>query len=168
MAAPVPDIQDLWIESGRPGAHKFRQILIRKGIAAPSERYLSEHFLKYQSSKQLFAPGPRYTGKIWSPGLDRRWQTDVLVNSQKPSEHKGTKWAFALVVVDVFSRYIWTRFITSPMEAYVGFGEILDEARKAPASSRPSSRSSLSRRESSSPLGPGVTISLSSTEPSTR
>ena len=132
MAAPVPDIQDLWIESGRPGAHKFRQILIRKGIAAPSEKYLSEHFLKYQSSKQLFAPGPRYTGKIWSPGLDRRWQTDVLVNSQKPSEHNGTKWAFALVVVDVFSRYIWTRLITSPMEAYVGFGEILDEARKAP------------------------------------
>ena len=132
MAAPVPDLHELWVDSGRPGAHKFRQILIRKGIAAPSEKYISEHFLRYQTSKQLFAPGPRYTGKIWSPGLDRRWQADVLVNSQKPSEFKGQKWQYALVVVDVFSRYIWTRLITSPMESYVAFKEILDEAGKSP------------------------------------
>ena len=103
MAAPLPDIRELWIESGRPGAHKFRLILLRKGIAAPSEKYLSEHFLKYQSSKQLFAPGPRYSGHVWSPGLDRRWQSDILVNTQKPSEFKGQKWQYALVVVDVFS-----------------------------------------------------------------
>ena len=132
MAAPVPDLHELWVDSGRPGAHKFRQILIRKGIAAPSEKYISEHFLRYQTSKQLFAPGPRYTGKIWSPGLDRRWQADVLVNSQKPSEFKGQKWQYALVVVDVFSRYIWTRLVTSPMEANVAFGEIIDAAGKSP------------------------------------
>ena len=131
-AAPVPDLYDLWVDAGRPGAHKFRLLLLRKGIAAPSEKYLSEHFLKYQSSKQLFLPGPRYTGKVWPPGLDSRWQADVLVNSQKPSEFQGREWQYALIVVDVFSRYLWARLITSPMEAYTGLREILDEAGKAP------------------------------------
>ena len=132
MAAPVPDLRDLWIESGRPGAHKFRQILKRKGIAAPTEKYLQEHFLRFESSKQLFHPGPRYTGKIWSTGLDNRWQADVLVNTQMPSEYKGNKWSFALVVVDVFSRFVWARLISSPMEAHIGLQEILEEAGKAP------------------------------------
>ena len=51
----LPDLHQLWVDYGRPGAHKFRQILLRKGIAAPSEKYLNEHFMKYQSSKQVFA-----------------------------------------------------------------------------------------------------------------
>ena len=130
--AGLPDLYDLWVDSNRPGAHKFRQILLRKGIAAPSEKYLSEHFLKYQSSKQLFLPGPRYTGKVGSPGLDRRWQADILVNTQKPSEYRGQTWSYALVVVDVFSRYLWSRLIASPMEAHVGLREIFDQAGKAP------------------------------------
>ena len=128
----LPDLHQLWVDYGRPGAHKFRQILLRKGIAAPSEKYLNEHFLKYQSSKQVFARPPSYRGKIWSPGLDKRWQTDILVYTQKPSEFKGQTWEYALIVVDVFSRHIWARLITSPMQAYVGFVEILDEAGKAP------------------------------------
>jgi len=132
MAAPLPDLHELWIEHGRPAAHKFRQIMIRKGIAAPSEKYINEHFLKYQTSKQLFAKGPSYTGKIYSPGIDRRWQSDILVNTQKPSEFKGTKWEYALIVVDVFSRFVWCRLITSPAEAHVGMQEILGEAKEAP------------------------------------
>ena len=127
-----PDIEQLWLDAGKPGAHKFRQVLIRKGIPAPSEKYLNEYFLKYKSSKQLFAKGPRYLGKVWSPAVDSRWQCDVLVNTQKPSEYKGTKWEYALIVVDVFSRYLWAHLITSPKEAYVGFWAILEEAKKAP------------------------------------
>ena len=106
--------------------------MLRKGIAAPSEKYLNEHFLKYQSSKQLFAKGPTYSGKIYSPGIDRRWQSDILVNTQKPSEFQGTKWEFALIVVDVFSRFVWCRLIKSPTEAYVGMREVLEEAKEAP------------------------------------
>ena len=88
-----PAFRQLWIDSGRPGAHKFREILKRKGIAAPSERYLREHFLRFQSSKQLFAPPPRYTGKVWSTGIDNRWQTDIIVNTQHPSEFQGVEWS---------------------------------------------------------------------------
>ena len=132
MAAPLPDLHELWVESGRPGAYKFRAILKRKGIAAPPEAYIREHFLRYQSSKQVFAPPPRYTGKIWSPGMDRRWQTDIIVNIQSPSEFKGQKWSYAIVVVDVFSRYVWARLITSPMQAEAGLREIIDEAGKTP------------------------------------
>ena len=132
MAAPIPDLLELWQDSGRPGAHKFREILKRHGIAAPSEAYLRDHFLRFQASKQLFQPGPRYSGKTWSPGLDRRWECDILVNTQMPSEFEGKQWSYALVVVDVFSRFVWARLIDNPMQAYVALREILDEAGKAP------------------------------------
>ena len=128
----TPDLHELWVDSGRPGAHKFREILKRRGMAAPSEAYIRDHFLRYMASKQLFAAPPRYTGKIWSPGLDKRWQTDIIVNTQAPSELKGTMWSYALVVVDVFSRYVWAKLITSPMVATAGLREILDEAGKNP------------------------------------
>jgi hypothetical protein len=34
--------------------------------------------------------------------------------------------------VDVFSRFVWCRLITSPAEAHVGMQEILGEAKEAP------------------------------------
>ena len=102
----MADLQDLWVSLNRPSPEKFRIALQKRGMVAQPVKELREEFYKYQSSKQLFAHGPSYRGKVWSPGLDRRLQTDVMVNSQKPSEYKGQKWQYALVVVDVFSRYL--------------------------------------------------------------
>ena len=131
--AAVPDLQDLWVQLNRPGAERFRQALVKRGIAAPPVKELREHFLKYQSSKQLFAPPPKYTGHVYSTHLDSRWQMDVMLYSQA-SEHMGQKWTAALVVEDIFSRFLWAELIHSPMQADQGLREILARAGKAPGS----------------------------------
>ena len=86
--AGVPDWRELWVKLNRPSAERFRQALVKRGMVAPSVKQIRELFLKYQSSKQLFAPPPRYTGHVYSPGLDARWQADVMIYSQ-PSEYRG-------------------------------------------------------------------------------
>ena len=131
--AGVPDLHELWVKLNRPSAERFRQALVKRGIAAPPVRQIRELFLKYQSSKQLFAPPPRYTGHIYAPYLDSRWQADVMLYSQ-PSEYRGEKWTAALAVSDIFSRTVWAELIHSPMQASVGFAAILARAGKGPTS----------------------------------
>ena len=102
MAAPAPDIHALWVQLNRPGADRFRQALLKRGIDA-SAKDLRELFLKYQSSKQIFARDPKYLGKITSTGLDAKWMADVVTYAQA-SEHEGKSWNSFLAVQDVFSR----------------------------------------------------------------
>jgi transposase InsO family protein len=83
---------------------------------------IRESFYKYQSSKQIFAPAPKYKGKIFSPGLDRRWAADIMVQAGK----------YTLIVQDIFSRYAWAEPIDSPMSASHGMEEVLRRAGKTP------------------------------------
>ena len=126
------DLQQLWVELNRPSPEKFRTSLQRRGIEAPSVREIKELFYKYQASKQLFAHPPKYKGKIFSPGLDRRWAADIIVNSQRPSVYDGKAYGYALVVQDIFSRYAWAELIDSPMQATGGMEAILHRAGKVP------------------------------------
>ena len=116
------DLHQLWVDQNRPSPEKFRRALQRKGMVAPPVQDLRELFYKYQSSKQIFAPPPKYKGKIFSPGMDRRWAADVMV---MPG-------GYALIVQDIFSRYAWAELITSPAEAYVGMEEVIGKAGKTP------------------------------------
>ena len=54
-AEGLPDMHELWIKLNRPSAERFRQALVKRGMVAPSVKHIRELFLKYQSSKQLFA-----------------------------------------------------------------------------------------------------------------
>ena len=119
--AELPDHHKLWVDQNRPSPEKFRLALQRRGIRATTKD-LKELFYKYQSSKHIFAPPPKYKGKIFSPGLDRRWQADVMVLP-------GT---YALVVQDIFSRFAWAEHISSPMEADQGMEAILHKAGNTP------------------------------------
>ena len=115
------DIHELWVSLNRPSPEKFRMALQRKGVRA-STKDLRELFYKYQSSKQIFAPPPKYKGKIFSPGMDRRWAADVMV--MRPG--------YALVVQDIFSRFAWAEMLSSPMEAYQAMEAVLHKAGKTP------------------------------------
>ena len=66
------DLHQLWVDLNRPSPEKFRLALQRRGMVSPPVAQLRELFYKYQSSKQIFAPPPKYKGKIFSPGMDRR------------------------------------------------------------------------------------------------
>ena len=80
-AEGLPDMHELWIKLNRPSAERFRQALVKRGMVAPSVKHIRELFLKYQSSKQLFAPPPKSTGHVYSTHLDSRWQADVMLYS---------------------------------------------------------------------------------------
>ena len=133
MAGLAPDLHELWVKLNRPSAERFRQALVKRGMVAPPARQIRELFLKYQSSKQFFAPPPKYSGHVYSPDLDSRWQADFMIYSQ-PSEFKGEKWTTALIVCDIFSRYVWAELVHSPMQATEGLASILARAGKGPGS----------------------------------
>ena len=116
------DLHTLWVDLNRPSPEKFRLALRRKGIAAPSVADIRNLFYKYQSSKQIFAPAPKYKGKIFSPGLDRRWAADIMITA---GHH-------TLIVQDIFSRYAWAEPIESPLTAYKGMAKVLSRAGKDP------------------------------------
>jgi hypothetical protein len=61
------DFHQMWVDLNRPSPEKFRLALQRKGLVSPPVAQLRELFYKYQSSKQIFAPPPKYTGRIYFP-----------------------------------------------------------------------------------------------------
>ena len=129
--ASAEQIRALWEELDRPGPEKLQVALRKKGFFAPSVKVLREHFFAHQSSRQVFQRPPKYTGHVYSEGLDRRWVADVM---QSPEvEHQGRAMKYALVVVDVFSRFAWAALIDSPMDAAAGYREILRRAGKRPS-----------------------------------
>ena len=93
----------LYDELGRPSAAKFGRALRKRGLRVTDED-VQKNVVGLQAERQLRAPSPRYTGKIFSPGLDEKWVTDVMVIP--PGRH-------ALIVQDVFSRYLWARQMQS-------------------------------------------------------
>ena len=103
----------------------------QRGLELPGVQLLRDHFFQFQSSRPVFRHPPKYTGHVYSGGMDRRWVADIM---QMPeAEHGGRGWRYALVVQDVFSRYAWASLIASPMSAAEGYREILRRAGKAPS-----------------------------------
>jgi hypothetical protein len=109
------DLRATWIELNRPGLEKFRQELRRLGKSVPKEEL--EQFYRAQTSKQLFAPGPRYTGHI--VGLGFKWAADFMQMKD------NSKW---LVVQDITSREAWV----SRDSAVSAFSSILERADSLP------------------------------------
>jgi hypothetical protein len=123
-------IRAIWEELDRPGPEKLQVALRKRGLFSPSVKVLREHFFRYQSSRQLFRNAPRYTGHVYSEGLGKRWVAGVM--HMPEAEFRDRGWKYALVVMDVFSRFAWAALIASPMEAASGYREILRRAGKAP------------------------------------
>ena len=69
--ASAEQIKALWEELDRPGPEKLQVALRKRGFFPPSVRVLREHFHAYQSSRQVFRNPPKYTGEIYSEGLDK-------------------------------------------------------------------------------------------------
>ena len=134
MDRPVPSgdqIRAIWQELDRPGPEKLRVALQKRGFFAPTVQVLRDHFYKFQSSRQVFQRPPKYTGHAYSEGMDRRWMADVM---QMPEvEYEGRPYRYALICVDIFSRFVWGALIDSPMQADEGYREILRRAGKGPS-----------------------------------
>jgi hypothetical protein len=132
--APVPtgdQIRAVWEELDRPGPEKLQVALRKRGFFAPTVKVLREHFFKYQSSRQVFQPPPKYRGHAYSEGMDRRWMADIM---QMPeAEYGGKRYKYALICLDIFSRFVWGALVDSPMQADEGYREVLERAGKGPS-----------------------------------
>ena len=124
-------IKAIWLELDKPGPEKLQVALRKRGFESPSAKQLREGFYKFESSRQVFRPPPKYTGHIYATRIDNRWCADVM---QLPAaKYDGKAWEYALMVVDIFSRFAWAALIDSPMQAAAGYREILGRAGKHPS-----------------------------------
>ena len=64
-----------------------------------------------QGSRQLYAPPPRFTGKITATHVNDRWAADVLDFQAKAT--KATTPVYVLLVQDIFSRFLFAAALLS-------------------------------------------------------
>ena len=98
----------LYKELSYPGAAKFQAALRKRGIKF-SDAAVRE-LVAEQGGRQLFAPPPRFTGKITARHVDERWCADPMDLQSKKAKSGEI---YILVVQDIFSRFLWARALTS-------------------------------------------------------
>jgi len=130
IMAELAELRRIWESAGRPGAHKFRQAALRKGLKNLTAKEASD-FVKAQSVGQIFAPPPKSDGKITSPEINARWQADIIdFKTKTPEKNKGYR--LILICVDIFSRSMYVEPLESkePTEVAAAFEKILHRARE--------------------------------------
>ena len=103
------EILQLYDELGRPSAAKFARALRKRGLKVTDED-VQKNVVGLQAERQLRAPSPRYRGKIYSLGIDEKWVCDIM--AIPPGRH-------ALLVQDVFSRFVWARKMRSQSQCSI-------------------------------------------------
>ena len=66
----------LYREMSYPGAAKFQSALRKRGIKV-SDAAVRE-LVAEQGGRQLFAPPPRFTGRVTARHVDERWAADLM------------------------------------------------------------------------------------------
>ena len=61
----------LYKELSYPSAAKFQAALTKRGLSVPDA--FVRQIVSEQGSRQLFAPPPRFTGKVTAQNVDDRW-----------------------------------------------------------------------------------------------
>ena len=117
----------LYREMSFPGAAKFQSALRKKGIKF-SDAAVRE-LVAEQGGRQLFAPPPRFTGKVTARHIDERWAAD-LVDMQSKAASTGE--AHILIVQDIFSRFLWARALKSKLETGTTFLRLMEDTGRSP------------------------------------
>jgi len=104
----MEQLQELAKELGYPGVEKLWRAVERRKL--PLTRKQVASFVQSQGQRQVFAPRPKYDGKIVATRINDRWAADLIDYTAKPSEDKDSSrdpYQYILIVQDVFSRKIW-------------------------------------------------------------
>ena len=72
----------LYAELSYPSAAKFEAALAKRGIRVPDA--FVRQLVGEQGDRQLFAPPPRFTGKVVAQHMDDRWAADVIDFGARP------------------------------------------------------------------------------------
>ena len=122
------ELAQIYEDSNFPSAAQFRKALARKGIKARAKDV--EEFVRSKSERQVIAPPPKFIGHIVSFAPDDRWMCDLIAFTSRPVERKGERFTHVLLVIDVFTRFLWARPLKEVTEAMRAMASILAEGRK--------------------------------------
>ena len=79
--------------------------------------------------RQVLQPPPVYKGNVTSGRIDDRWAADLLSFESRPAT-RDKIYRHALLVQDMFSRYLWAAPLPSKTWTRSAFEGILDQGRK--------------------------------------
>ena len=116
-------LNQLWEDLAAPSAPKFLKALRSRGIAARESDV--RRFVADKSERQILAK-VKYTGKVVASSENERWQADIIDFSSRPVIQGGKTYTRVLLVQDSFSRFLYTRPMTSTSETVMKMKEILE------------------------------------------
>ena len=127
-------IRQAWEDTGRGSSIAVWKFLREEGT--PASKADVEAVIKRISVQQVYGPPPKFKGHITASGPGERWMVDLADLTAQQSNHFGLVESYILVVVDVFSRYIWAVSMVSkrPEEVADVFKALMREAKTTPKS----------------------------------
>jgi len=134
----VPQMEQLYKTLNAPSAKAFRRALALKGFTVKLKDV--QAFVDTKSERQILAPPPKYTGKIVANDIDDRWMADLIAFTSRPANRRNFErlrtaelaYTHVLIVIDVFSRQIWTKPLQSTSQTTTEFKAILRESKRSP------------------------------------
>jgi len=134
----VPQMEQLYKTLNAPSAKAFRRALALKGFTVKLKDV--QAFVDTKSERQILAPPPKYTGKIVANDIDDRWMADLIAFTHRPANRRNferlrtaeSAYTHVLIVIDVFSRQIWTKPLQSTSQTTTEFKAILRESKRSP------------------------------------
>ena len=122
-------IQEVYKELNFPSKRKLALALHARRIPFTGEEL--EELTRTSATRQIFAPPPKYEGKITSARMNERWQADLANMTSKPG---GSGEDHILFVMDIFTRRVWARAMkgNTALTTANAFESILGEAGAKP------------------------------------
>ena len=118
----------LYKELSYPSAAKFKAALTKRGIDVPDS--FVKQIVSEQGSRQLYAPPPKFTGKVTAANMDDRWAADVI-DFQSKTRKQGAP-VYVLLVQDIFSRFLFAAALSSKAEVEAAFLRIMRDSKRKP------------------------------------
>jgi len=125
----MPTIEEVYRELNYPSKRKLALALHARRIPFTGEQL--EELTRTSAMRQIFAPPPKYEGKVTSARMNERWQADLANMTSKPG---GSGEDHILFVMDIFTRRVWARAMkgSTAITAANAFESILEEAGAKP------------------------------------
>ena len=125
----MPTIEEVYQELNYPSKRKLALALHARHIPFTGEQL--EELTRTSATRQIFAPPPKYEGKVTSAHINERWQADLANMTSKPGANGEDH---ILFVMDIFTRRVWARALKGSTSAVVtnSFESILEEVGAKP------------------------------------
>ena len=131
MSGAPPSLEQIYADSGRPGATKFRQAVLRAGRRITLKA--AQEFIQKREESQVFRAPTRSEGVLTATQRNITWQVDLIDFTSK-DKTKNDGYEYILLAIDVFSRFLYAEPLKkkAPADAAAGFTAILRRASGGP------------------------------------